>query len=426
MKKIICALFALALALALAIPVFAVPLPMLVDDAGLLGASEAAALDKRLAALSEKYQCDTVVVTVDSAGDTAMGDYVDDFYMNSDYGQGENYDCFILLIDVENQSWILSPYGDVGAFTNAGMRFINERLREDLFEGDDAAALDGFVGWCERFYAQEATIGKPYDEGFLPPVDSAVPAVLSRDPDALSLLVDEASLLSAPEAAALQEKLEALSDKWQNDIVIVTVDSIGNADPVAFADDWFDYGGYGRGENYDGVLLLVFMDEDPPGGWLSTCGGAIDVFTDAGIKFISKQLRSNGLNSGGYAKAFNRFADLCDEFYAQAETGEPYDVGSLPMTSGDYFRIVLLSLAGGLGMAWIVTGGMKKKLKTVQKKQAAADYVRPGSLQVAYANEQFLYKNVIRKKKETSSSGGGGGSSTHSSSSGRSHGGGRI
>jgi uncharacterized protein len=66
---------------------------------------------------------------------------------------------------------------------------------------------------------------------------------------------------------------------------------------------------------------------------------------------------------------------------------------------------------------------MKKKLKTVQKKQAAADYVRPGSLNVIYANEQFLYKNVARVKKESSSSGGGG-SSTHSSSSGRSHGGG--
>jgi len=423
MKKIICVLSALVLILLFPVSALAAP-AMFVDEAGLLRASDAAALERKLAALSEKYLCDTVVVTVDTVGESTQQEYIEHLYMNSDYGQGEDYKCLILLYVLDEDAWRISCWGEDTAFTNAGLNFISQRLGEDLADGGYAEAFINYAGWCERFYAQEAIIGIPYDENFLPPVDSAVPAVLARDPDALSLLADEAGLLSAAEAAALEGKLAALSDKWGMDVVVVTVGSTGAASPMEFADDWFDYGGYGQGASYDGLLLLIHTDRDPPGGWISTCGGAIYVFTDAGIQFIGKQIKADGLDSGDYAAALDSFAGWCDEFFAQAETGKPFDVGSLPKTAGDHARIVLLGLALGLVIAWFVTNGMKKKLKTVQKKQAAADYLRPGSLQVLYANEQFLYKNVTRVKQETSSSGGGGGSSTHTSSSGRSHGGG--
>ncbi|MCL2107465.1 MAG: TPM domain-containing protein [Oscillospiraceae bacterium] len=237
------------------------------------------------------------------------------------------------------------------------------------------------------------------------------------------LLVDEAGLLSESEAAALEEKLAALSAQWKNDIVIVTVDSTGGASPEAFADDWFDYGGYGQGESYDGLLLLLDMDTRD---WhISTCGGAIDAFTDAGIEFLGKRLIADGLSDGEYAAAFNGFADWCGQFLARAETGRPYDRGSLPRTAGDYAKILLLGLGGGLLIAFLFTGSMKKKLRTVRRKQQAADYLRPGSLQLAYANEQLLFRNVTRtlRNSDTPSSGGGG-STTHKSSSGRSHGGG--
>ena len=255
----------------------------------------------------------------------------------------------------------------------------------------------------------------------------AVPANVLRDPASLSLMVDEAALLSAAEAAALREKLEVLSAKWKNDIVIVTVNSTGGAKPMDFADDWFDYNGYGQATtgditDGDGLLLLISMEEQD--WWISTKGYSIYAFTDAGIEFLGKQLKADGLSDGDYAKAFGGFADWCDKFFERAQAGSPYDKGTLPKTSGDVGALMLFAFGGGLGIAWIVTRGMTNKLKTVQKKQQAADYVRPGSLQIFYQNEQFLYKNVVSVKKETNSSSGGGGSSTHSSSSGSSHGGG--
>jgi len=427
MKKILIALFVLALALSLAVPALAAPPPMVVDGAGLLSRGQAAALDKKLTAMSAKYLCDTVIVTVDSVGGDTLKDYMDDLYMNSDYGQGEDYDCLMLLIDKEEKSWRIATWGDVPAFNNAGLGFLVDRLYDELFEGDDNAALGNYADWCERFYAQALT-GKPYGEGFLPPVgNEAPPAVLARSSDALPLLVDEAKLLGGAEAAALEAKLQELSDKWDNDIVILTVNSIGSKTPMEYADDYFDYNGYGRAttgdiRDGDGLLLLINMEERD--WWVSTKGHAIFAFTDAGIEFLGKRLVADGLSDGDYAVAFDGFADWCDKFFARAETGKPYDKGRLPKTSADVGVLMFFAFVGGLIVAWIVTKGMKGKLKTVQKKQLAADYVRPGSLQVAYANEQFLYKNVTRVKQETSSSSGGGGSSTHSSSSGSSHGGG--
>jgi len=426
-KKITVALLALALMLAFAAPAFAA-LPMLVDEAGLLSGSQAAALDAKLAAMSERYECDNLIVAIESVGESTLKDYMADLYSSGDYGQGGDGNCLMLLIDKEAKSWRLATWGDVPAFNNAGLNFLSERLYDELFEGDDDAALGSYVDWCERFFAQEATIGKPYGEGFLPPLGSAaVPGVLARDADSLVLLVDEAGLLSPDETAALREKLEALSAQWKNDIVIVTVDTIGEATPMEFADDWFDYGGYGQGGdadglNKDGLLLLINMEERD--WWISTCGYSIFAFTDAGIEFLGKQLISDGLSDDNYAKAFDKFADWCDKFFARAETGKPYDVGSLPKTSADYISLVFISFALGTVIAWFVTKGMKKQLKTVQKSQAAADYVRPGSLQVIYQNEQFLFKNTTRTKVVESSDSGGGGSSTHSSSSGSSHGGG--
>jgi len=237
------------------------------------------------------------------------------------------------------------------------------------------------------------------------------------------LLVDEANLLSASEASELKEKLGVLSDKWQNDIVIVTVKSIGNKTPMAFADDYFDYNGYGRGGNNDGLLLLLNMSERD--WWISTCGHSIYAFTDAGIAFLGEEMISNGLSDGDYAGAFNSFADWCGKFFEKAESGKPFDKGSMPKTSANVIALFIMAFLGGCIVAWIYTRSLKKQLKTVQKKQQAADYLRPGSLNVTYANEQFLFSNVTRVATPTSdNSSSSGGSSTHTSSSGSTHGGG--
>ena len=226
-------------------------------------------------------------------------------------------------------------------------------------------------------------------------------------------LVDDAGLLTDTEAANLEAKLSQISDRHNVDIVIVAVDSTDGKSPMDFADDYYDYNGY----RTDGILLLVSMDDSD--WWVSTTGYGITAITDAGLDYMSDRFVPY-LSDGEFAQAFEKFADLCDEFITQAKTGDPYDSHNLPKEPFSLVTNLLIALGIGLVAAWIVTGSMKAKLKTVRQQAKADDYIASGSLQLTHSRDLFLYTHLDRREKPKSDSG----SSTHTSSSGTTHGGG--
>ena len=236
----------------------------------------------------------------------------------------------------------------------------------------------------------------------------------------LTRVVDMADLLNNSEEADLLSMLDEISNRQELDVVVVTVNTLDGKTPMDYADDFYDYNGYGFGENRDGVLLLVSMEDRD--WWISTSGYGIFAFTDAGIEYISEKFLSD-LSNDDYSEAFTKYAKLCDEFITQAKTGEPYDTNNLPKESFDVFTSLLISLVVGILVSLIVTGKMKGKLKTVRMQPAAEEYVRNGSMLVTESSDLFLYSHVDRrvKSKDNDSDGG---SSTHTSSSGSSHGGG--
>ncbi len=240
--------------------------------------------------------------------------------------------------------------------------------------------------------------------------------------DVPSRLVDEADLLTSGEEAKLLSLLNDISEKHKLDVVVVTVDSLNGRSARAFADDYYDENGYGYGSDKSGVLLLVSMETRE---WhITTTGYGIRAFTDKGIDYISDRFLSD-LSAGYYADAFETYAELCDDFIAQAKTGTPYGGGHMPAAAKEPFAFVkslAVSLVIGFVVAFLVTSSMKAQLKTVRSKAAASDYLKKGSLQVTDAREFFLYRHVSRRRKANNNRSGG--SSTHRSSSGTRHGGG--
>jgi len=233
-----------------------------------------------------------------------------------------------------------------------------------------------------------------------------------------SRLVDAADLLTDSEEQTLLKKLDTVSETWHMDVVIVTTDSLDGFTPTQYADDFFDYLGYGMGSGRDGILLLVSMEERD---WaISTHGAGIRAFTDAGQEYITDQVVPY-LSDGEYYEAFSLFSDLCDDFIRQATEDRPYDTGNLPKGPFNFVLALLICLGVGLVVALIVTCIMRSQLKSVRSQSAAAEYVKPGSLQVTEARDLFLYHNISRRPKPKPSSG----SSTHRSSSGSTHGGSR-
>lgn len=220
-------------------------------------------------------------------------------------------------------------------------------------------------------------------------------------------LVDNAALLSDDEETMLLARLDAVSEQYRMDVVIVTTNSTNGKSPMAYADDFYDDNGYGFGAAYDGVLLLISMEDRD--WWISTCGAAIDAFDGATIDRIGEKMLDD-LSVGWYADAFETFVDECEYYIDGAINGFPFNFG---------FHLVV-ALVIGLIAALIVTGIMRAQLRSVRRQAAASDYTKQNSMKITGANELFLYRNVTCVRKSSSS----GGSGTHHSSSGRSHGGG--
>ena len=236
----------------------------------------------------------------------------------------------------------------------------------------------------------------------------------------LSRITDYADLLTESEESTLLSKLDEISIRQEADIVVVTTYSLDGKTPMEYADDFYDYNGYGFGENRDGVLLLISMEDSD--WWISTCGYGITAVTDAGIEYISDKFLSD-LSDGEYAKAFSTYAELCDEFFTQAKTGKPYDVGNMPKEPFKFVSRIAGSLVFGFAVALFVTGSMKRRLQSVRSQSYANSYVKENSMNVTESRDLFLYTQVTRHEKPKQTSGSGG-SGTHTSSSGSTHGGG--
>ena len=66
---------------------------------------------------------------------------------------------------------------------------------------------------------------------------------------------DDADLFTVQQETALEEKISQVKEQAALDLVIVTALSTGNKDAQAYADDFFDDGGFGMGDDNSGVLL---------------------------------------------------------------------------------------------------------------------------------------------------------------------------
>lgn len=234
-----------------------------------------------------------------------------------------------------------------------------------------------------------------------------------------SLVVDNAGLLSETERQSLEARLSEISDKYSADIVVVTENYIGNATPTEYADDFFDYNGYGRGENRDGALLLISMEDRD--WYVSTSGSCIDSIN---YSIVGRRILSD-LSDGDYYDAFMSYADICEKMLDKSSSGD----GNY--SDSDYSReylkyqlpkLILISLVIGMIISFLIMTKYTKQLKTVCAQNKADSYVVKDSLDVKVAKDIFLYRTVSRVRRQTESNSGGGG--THTSSSGSSHGGG--
>ena len=224
-------------------------------------------------------------------------------------------------------------------------------------------------------------------------------------------LYDGADLLTPAEESGLLDKLNRVSEAYKVDIIIATVDSVGDFSADAFVEKFYDDNALGYGTDRDGVLLLIAMKEREYRILSNGPVGAAAI-SRGDIETIGEEIVSD-LGAGDYADAFHAFIDSCEYQIKGEINGFPFAFG----------KNLLISLGIGFLIALIVTGCMKSKLKSVRKQLNAKDYIKQGSMQLTSSKDLYLYNVVHREKIErvsTSSSGSSG------SSGGRHVGGGKF
>ena len=234
---------------------------------------------------------------------------------------------------------------------------------------------------------------------------AAVPALATSYMDGPKVL-DDADLLTSGEQAELKQRLDQMSEKYECDVVAVTVPTLEDMNSEEYSDYLFNIMNYGMWNDGKCIMLLVCMEYRD---W------ALTPYGDASKYFpLSVQDEMIGnfkpyLSQGDIYSAFCAFADDCEHAFE------------------DYGRIqlkplwIVAALAVGVVIAFIAVLIMKSQLKSVRFQPGANSYLRSGSMNVTQRRDIFLYSTVTRtpKPKNNSSGGGIGGSSAGPRSSGK-------
>lgn len=266
-------------------------------------------------------------------------------------------------------------------------------------------------------------------------------AITSASADSAAQVIDTEGVLSPEEISRITQEVNEIESAHAVDVIVLITsdtpyDSSYTLYRVAdFADDYYDEGGYGMGEDYSGVLYLVDLNNRVQ--YISTGGIMIDYIDDERETLIfdlcEPYLRRE--DWGGAALRAVQAIGSCMEEGRQKGVFR-YDEATGRRLSGMYNPLegweILVALGGGaaaaLVMVLIVKGAYDLKGKT-----SAYELGRKTSCHLTRDEETFIRQSVSRHARSSGSSGGGhsgrsggrsGGSGVHRSSSGRSHGGG--
>ncbi len=353
---------------------------------------------------------DTNNVTFMAIITNEVGDSIEDYATNYFNENKPSADGAILVVDLGNMEYVTLTFGTTAdKITEERMYTLNDSFTGYLNENDWYSGIKAYL----NAYSSEI-LGTNTTQTVEIPTSNG------------KYVDDQAELLSDEEESTLQTKIQAIRDKYQYDVVIVTNQSTGTRSAMQYADDYFDYNGYGYGTNRDGMLFLVtFQDnEGERTYWTSTHGYGLTAFTDYGIEKIGEDIEGY-LRDGDYYDAFTKYLELVPQYLDAAKAGTPYDVDNQLYTKEDVMIGLGIGAVVGILVASLVVFILASQLKNKAKAYEANNYQIPGSFELSGQADIFLYSHTSSIHHERSSGGGGGGgSSSHFSSSGSSHGGG--
>ena len=246
-------------------------------------------------------------------------------------------------------------------------------------------------------------------------------------------VVDEAGVLSDAQAQALENQAASLAETYDFGVYIVVLDDFseyGYDDPYYFGVALYEEWGYGLGDDHDGQMLFMSMDNRK---YALVYHGYGDIaFTEGGRDSLESAMLERFRNND-WAGGFRQYMDWSERLLEAAANGEPVgwdDYGDYhpddaaiaanaePEDEGiGLFDILIVAVIPAV-VAALVCLAFAGQLKSVREAAQAGEYAVPHSLNLKEKSDRYKYSTETRTKVESDHDSGGGGGSTHHSGGG--------
>ena len=407
-KKIIALLFAMLLCLSMMVSASAYTESYVVDNENILKSSEISELNLQAQAIESKYGCAIMFCFTEDTEGLSTTDFCKEYY--DDFTDSPDGILITHNLSENNFSWYCAGKAK-NIFGDSVMKNVMQLYNADnsYFGGVKAVftMTDNVLKSAPLTQQTEPTKGEEKPTEATTPTEPTTE--FQRVERTLPLVVDRAELLSDEEEKALLARCEAFTAEHKIEIAVVTVSDLEGKDGEKYADDFYDYNGYGYGKNDDGILVLFKPGADGERVLHITTHGKGEMNFFATIREEMYSAMKEPLAAEDYNGAFNTFLDKAE--YTMRPNVSPI------------WLFVLVIVGAVIGL--LIITKMTMPNYTVAKRDAA-NYARPGSLAVTNRHDAFAYtntKSVAKAKDSSDDSDSGSRSSTHTSSSGRTHGG---
>lgn len=235
---------------------------------------------------------------------------------------------------------------------------------------------------------------------------------------------DDAKLFTSEDVQKFEKQIKDIKEQYKSEIVIVTTNSTNGKSPEAFADNFYEQGGFGVGDTHDGMLFLIDMGNR--NYHVSTTGNTIAVISNKRMQRLKENIEEDLRNNDNLG-AVNTFFETATSYLKEGTPkGYVYNKQTGKVDKQKYLSPVkiIIALVSGIAasIAFYFSVHSKYKLK---RSSYSYPYSSMSTVDITQADAVKIADFVTtRHIPKPSNNDNGGGSSTHMGGGGTSHGGG--
>lgn len=203
--------------------------------------------------------------------------------------------------------------------------------------------------------------------------------------DETQKIYDFADLLNDTEEKRLYVKIKNFIQKYEIDMVVVTINYNPKMNPQKYVDDFYRYNYFGMGENHDGIILLIDMNYRT--AWISVYGDTQTSFDNTKLSNILEELKLSLKNKDYYSTVLTFIND--SEKYVQKE------IINSQSNQFDFMGIIEVIVISTIGTTCFILIGLRTH-KDVNMAKLAKKYLKEPSLDVTFRKDELMRSSTTK------------------------------